>query len=289
VLRTFGQPALYGSPVLSPDGHQAAVTIFEPTQRLANIWLFALDTDTSVRFTFGKSGDYGPVWSPDGRQILFSSNRDKKVDLYQKRASGAGAEDRVLESAGAIQPEAWSRDGRFVVFAAAHPNTKMDIWVWPRFGKQDPFPILQTPYDEGQSQLSPDGRFLAYTSNVSGRFEVYVQTFPDPTSRWQVSTEGGADPRWRADGRELFYIAADRSMTAVDVQTHPGFHRGVARALFDAKVDDLWEDTRNHYDVSADGDRFLLVMPVQDPRTTPFDVVVNWKVPNGHERALEVH
>jgi hypothetical protein len=157
------------------------------------------------------------------------------------------------------------------------PGTKSDVWVWQLDDDRPPVPVLQSPSNEGQSQVSPDGRFIAYISDESGRFEVYVQPFPLGQEKWQISAGGGFDPRWRRDGRELFYVAADRKLMAVDVRTRATLQHGPPRPLFDTRLIDLWQDTRNHYEVAPDGRRFLIMVPRVDPRSVPFTMLVNWQ------------
>jgi hypothetical protein len=139
--------------------------------------------------------------------------------------------------------------------------------------------LLQSDANETQSQISPDGRFIAYASDESGRFEVYVQTFPTLGQKWQASAKGGADPRWRGDGRELFYVSSDRKLMAVDVEPGHPTRYGVPRELFPTGIKYLWQDTRNHYDVSPDGRHFLLLVPRADPQSGSYTLIVNWKVP----------
>ena len=155
-------------------------------------------------------------------------------------------------------------------------TTKADIWLWQLGDHAHATPILNTQANEGQSRISPDGRYLAYASDESGRFEVYVQTFPRATERWQISSGGGADPKWRADGRELFYVAADRRMMSVGTTLQPSFRRGSAKVLFQTQLESLWMDTRNHYDVTADGKRFVVIAPVSDRREAPFTLLMHW-------------
>ena len=172
--------------------------------------------------------------------------------------------------------QSWSRDGRLLVFAAFDPTMHMDLWLLPMSGDRTPVPLLRTDASEYQGQISPDGRWIAYTSNASGQEEVYVQSFPSPgPQKWKVSASGGGDPRWRSDGRELFYIAADRRLMAVPVKLATTFAHEMAVPLFDTGVPPSWYEARNLYDVSRDGS-FLFMTPVEDDRTLPFTMVLNW-------------
>ena len=159
-----------------------------------------------------------------------------------------------------------------MTFSTVSARTASDVWGLDLTGDRRPYPILQGRYNEGQSQISPDGRYLAYASDESGHFEVYVRRLRSNDTKWQISTTGGADPRWSHDGRELFYIASNRRLTAVDVRTETSLEMGGTHPLFDTHIDELWEDARNHFDVSADGQRFLLVQPLADSRSRPITV-----------------
>jgi Tol biopolymer transport system component len=273
---SVGTPALYGAPTLSPDERQVAVVLFDRGTPTSDIWLLDLSVGTSSRFTVDPAADFEPVWSPDGTHIVFASNRRGSLDLYQKRSDGTGREEWVLDLPGAKHPDSWSTDGRFIIYSTLDAKTKWDLWVWPQFGDRRPVAFLRSEHSEGQSQISPDGRWIAYVSNESGRFEVYVRTFPAGERKLRVSVDGGADPRWRRDGQELFYVGADRNLTSVAVKVGSTFEVGKPRALFDTRVEYLWEDARNHYDVTADGQRFLVMTPVEAPTSSPLTVVMNW-------------
>jgi eukaryotic-like serine/threonine-protein kinase len=263
---------------MSPDGKRVAVDVFDPVSRewISDIWLLDLSTSAKTRFTFNKAADYTPVWSPDGSRVVFASDRSGTLDLYAKSSTGSGTEELLLASPQGEEADAWSPDGRFIVYSSVDSQTRYDIWILPLFGDRKPIPYLRTEFSEGQSQVSPNGRWLAYTSNESGNMEVYVRSFPVPDDKWQASSTGGADPRWRRDGKELFYIAADGTLTAVAVETGAVFKAGAVRPLFETSVKDLWEDARNHYEVSPDGERFLVVTPQENFGSLPFTVIVNW-------------
>ena len=196
--------------------------------------------------------------------------------MYQKIASGTGNEEVLLRSSEEKVPDDWSSDGRFIVYETLNPKTNKDLWVLPMSGDRQPFPFLQTEFNELQAQLSSDGKWIAYTSNESGALEVYVQTFPaSGGGKWRVSIAGGCQPSWRRDGRELFYIAADRKLMAVDVKLGAIFEAGVPKTLFATRVLSL-TDFRNHYAVSADGQRFLINSTMEETSATPINIVVNW-------------
>lgn len=215
------------------------------------------------------------MWSPDGGSIAFSSSKDGLDHPFKKAISGA-VQDEVLSKAlgeppGSTRVDDWSRDGRYIILSAISLKTKTDIWVMPNFGDRKPFPYLQTEFTEWLARLSPNGQWLAYTSDESQRNEVYVQTFPTPSGKWQVSTNGGDHPIWSRDGKELYFIGADRKMMAVDVASGAKFQAGGPKPLFDSHFPGglVW------YDVSKDG-RFLIPVESEQAANTPMTVVVNW-------------
>jgi eukaryotic-like serine/threonine-protein kinase len=277
VLGEVGDAALYSNPALSPSGRELVVTVGQGDRGPANLWLFDLAHGASSRLTFAKGANFAPVWSPAADRIIFASSRSRKMELYQRNLDGGGSDTKVLDAPMMQIPEAWSADGRHLTFSTMQPGTKSDVWAWQLDDDRSPVPVLQGPSNEGQSQISPDGRFIAYISDESGRFEVYVQPFPLTQEKWQISAGGGFDPRWRRDGRELFYIGADRKLMAVDVRTRGVFQHGAANSLFDTSLIDLWQDTRNHYEVAPDGRRFLIMVPRVDPRSVPFTMLLNWQ------------
>lgn len=282
-------PFHYSEPTLSPDQKQIALSRFDPrpstqfgigvTKVTSDIWVTDARSGAGSRFTFDPAADFAPVWSPDGTRIVFSSNRTGRVSLFQKNVNGVGGEQLLLGTPGSKHAQAWSPDGRFLAYVTYDQKTHEDIWLLPMLtaaGDRTPVPLLRTEFTEEQLTISPDGRWFAYTSNESGRSEVYVQSFPSPGGKWQISTDGGGDARWRSDGRELYYIAEDRRLMAVAVRTGDRFERGVVTPMFDTGMQPHWAAARNHYDVSRDGQRLLFMSPVDDIRSSPFTVVVNW-------------
>ena len=183
----------------------------------------------------------------------------------------------MLKSGTVKRPTDWSRDGRFILYENDDPNSRTDLWVLPLFGDKKPELFLQTPFAEQHARFSPDGKWIAYVSDESRTAEVYVQSFPPSGGKWQVSTKGGFTPRWRRDGKELFYLAPDRRIMSVDVKAAgTTFEVSTARALFEAPVDVASAAAANRYDVSADGQRFLVNAPVENTGSAPITVVVNW-------------
>jgi eukaryotic-like serine/threonine-protein kinase len=278
--------AEYFEPTLSPDETRIAVDVFDPrpsprfgfnvARVTSDIWILDTASGAASRFTFDPAADFDPVWSPSGDRLAFSSNRRGALDLYVKRASGTGDDELLFGSPEAKHAQAWSPDGRFLVYVTHDPKTREDLWLLPMVGDRIPAPLLRTEFNEEQASISPDGRWFAYTSDESGRDEVYVQAFPSPSGKWQISTGGGGDARWSADGNELFYIAWDRRLMAVPVKRGATFEAGPTRPLFDTGMQPYWGAGRNHYDVSRDGKRFLITNPVDDDRFLPFTVIVNW-------------
>src|SRR2546421_5248322 len=234
---TVGEPADQGDLQLSPDGTRLAFRQVEFRTGAVNIWLMDLARGTPSRFTFEQTTDFGPVWSPDGNRIVFASLRDGPPNLLQKVSNSAGNEEILIKSLIPKLPFDWSRDGRFIIYGLIDPKTSWDLWVLPLEGDRTPFPFLQTDYDERQAQFSPNGKWVAYTSIESGKIEVYVRPFPVGAGKWQVSSGGGDQPRWRGDGKELFYLSADHKLMAVEVNTEAlTFEHRAPNALFIARV-----------------------------------------------------
>ena len=257
------------------DEKQVAVDRTDPQTGTNDIWLFDLSrNDVSSRFTTDPAGDSSPVWSPDGKRIVWTSYRTGNWSLFEKAASGGGSEEAILVSPEEKLPDDWSRDGQFIVYESFGSKTKWDLWLL-RMADKNSSPLLQSEFNERQAHLSPDGKYIAYTSDKSGSMAVYVQTVPLSGSEWRISTGVGAQPRWRRDGRELFYIGADRKLMVVEVKLGPPFQVGVPKPLFETRVPTI-TDFRNHYVVTADGQRFLINSMTEARGTTPIDVVKNW-------------
>ncbi len=272
-IGSAGGPGLYVRPRLSPDEKLIAVQRRDPQTGTDDIWLVDLARSTVSRLTFDSSNQTHPTWSPDGSRIAFASDQDGMSNLYQKLSNGAGGEELLLSSDTSKFVTDWSPDGRFIVYEDQGRGTGTDLWVLPLSGDRKPTPFLRTEFNESQGQFSPDGRWMAYSSNESGRVEVYVQAFPASGGKWQISTAGGSYPRWRRDGKELFYRAADRKLMAVEVQTASTLQAGQPRALFELRVSEV---PVIPYTVSADGQRFLVDTPTEESNAAPITVVLNW-------------
>jgi Tol biopolymer transport system component len=268
-----GEPADYIDPALSPDERRLAIEVNEGGR--TDIWVLDMTRDIRSRFTFDPADDWDPIWSPDGGRVVFGSDRSSEGDLFTKSSSGAGNVDSLLHSDDPKAACDWSRDGRFIAYAQFNSANGWDIWVADASGRSDPVAFLTSQSHEVQAVFSPDGRWLAYTSNESGRWEVYVRSYPGGGGKWQVSNRGGYEPKWRGDGGELFYISPDRRMMSVDVSAGDTFEATIPKPLFDAPVD-TDPNTRNRYVVTRDGQRFLFVSPLVSGALSPTTVVVNW-------------
>ncbi len=262
------------TPRLSPDGKRIAATGGGPN---TDVWLLDATGANATRFTFDSAVDQVPVWSPDGSRVVWSANPKGVFQLFHKSANGAGEVQLLYQSEYFKFASDWSRDGRYLLYREIHPQTKFDIWYLDftdGADKPKPVPYLNTPANEIGSVLSPDGRWLAYASDESGKYEIYVQSFPQLGSKRQISTAGGYAPHWRGDGKELFYHAPDGKLLAVPVESGATFEIGVAVPLFEFRTSGNVSNT--YYDVTRDGRRFLLSTIVEAQAATPFTVVMNW-------------
>jgi Tol biopolymer transport system component len=270
-LSLVGSPGVFLLHKLSPDEKWVAVPQLDIQTRTFDIWLFDLVRGTKSPFTFDPGTDQAVVWSPDGSQLVWASNREGVRNLYRKAKGGTGQDALLLKSDEGKYPSDWSRDGQFILYGEPNPKTAGDIWVLPLNGDRQPFPYLNTQFDEVGARFSPDSKWIAYSSNESGSYEVYVQPFPATGGRWPISNGGGNGPLWRGDGKELFYIAADGKMMAVAVKSGPSFEAGIPRALFDYKSMRGWS-----YEVTRDGQRFLIATQIEEKSPAPWTVVLNW-------------
>ncbi len=257
----------YG-PRFAPDGRQVAVTVYEEGAR--NVWLYDTERGTGSRRTFESDNLY-PVWAPDGTRLAFSSSREGTLDLYIGAADESGVAEPILSKPYALMAGSWSPDSRLLFFTESHPGGGRDIWVMDVDGDRTARPLLTGPHEERSPMLSPNGRWLAYASNESGRFEVYVQAFPGPGGRWLVSTDGGAEPLWSRDGRELFYRSGNRIVVA-DVVADPVFAVQRRTVLFEGPY--VPNAYHTNYDITADGQRFVMVESAES--TSEVVMVLNW-------------
>lgn len=275
-LGTIGDAAAgYEVFEMSPDGRRVAVTMLDRTQGTWDIWIVDVARGLRTRFTFDPGREVVGRWSPTGDRFVFSGIRDGQPGLYLKPSTGPVNQETLLVSANRSAPNSWSPDGRFLLYTAEdrrETKPSLGLWILPLSGERKPQPFLQTDFDEASGRFSPDGRLIAYVSNESGRYEVYVTAFPEPGEKWQVSTVGGNFPRWRDDGREIFYVGADNVLMAAEVTGRgAGLEVGAVRPLFELRP----TPGGYGYDVGADGQRFLVRVPVQT-NSEAIDVVLNW-------------
>jgi hypothetical protein len=278
-LTTVGEPENYypGFLNLSPKGTRVAVGILDAAG-LSDIWLLDLERGIRSKFTLDPGDDSNAVWSPDGSQIVYSSRASGgKSSLLRKPTTSLGIVEPLFSPTDVdLGPTSWSPDGEFVLYTMQPLGGKNDLWALPLGGDQTPRPVVQTEHDEGDGRFSPDGRWIAYVSDESGRYEVYVASFPGPGGKLQVSANGGTEPRWRADGKELFYFARDNRLMAVDITTQGGtFEVGQIEPLLQAR--ETWlPGSGVRYDVSEDGQRFLIFVPLAEPSASNISLIVNW-------------
>jgi len=273
-LGTLGAAADYSTISLSPDGERVAAEIGQLGAGV-DIWILDRIRGVTTRLTFDPGDDLWPVWSPDGTRITFGSNRAGNFGIYEKQSNGVGADDLVLKTADDVGPSDWSSDGRYLICLSSAPATRWDIWALPTFGDRKPTPFLKTQFADYEARLSPDGRWLAYSSSESGLREIYIQAFPDAGGKWQISTQGGRDPMWRRDGKELFYISPDGKMMSVDIAAAATLQAGVPKVLFEG-VRSNENPLGRSYAVTADGQQFLVIRPDRARAIPSTTVVVNW-------------
>ncbi|MGH9599593.1 MAG: protein kinase domain-containing protein [Terracidiphilus sp.] len=274
-IGTVGQPDFFFNPALSPDGTRLAVGVGQSSNR--DIWVYDLKRGTAARLTFNPANDFDPAWSADGNRILFSSDRSGPIEIYQKDSNGLGSTQPVLQSRDQTKMlNDVSADGRYVIYDAPTGANTVDLWILPLFGHGKPFLFVQNGFVSVGARFSPNGHYVAYSSNETGRMEVYVQTFPQQTGKWEISTSGGGEPMWRRDGKELFYLSLDNKLMAVPVNIDAAaFQPGIPQELFQAQPTPP-QHLRNVYVASPDGQRFLMLMPAGENKPQPITVVVNW-------------
>ena len=270
---TVGAPGWYNNVRLSPDGRRIATDQTDPDGRNIDIWVHEPARSAATRLTFDPAMDYAPVWSPTGKQILFGSSRRLGFRLYLKNADDSSPEEEVVDLGADWQISAWdwSRDSKDVLLRKGN-----ELWylTWPeRVAK----PLLQAKWTVRNAQFSPDGRWMAYASNETGNWEIYVSPFPSANGKWQVSSAGGQEPRWRQDGKELFYLSAEGKMMAVAVTAGASFAAGSPVALFQThRRQPVSSLDVFSYDVSGDGQKFLIDTKVDEATAAPLSVLLNW-------------
>ena len=280
ILGRVGDAASRDELMLSPDGTRIAEGRVDE-RGIWVVWALDLARGISTRLTFEGGGAGNGIWSPDGSQIVYAPGGGQSVDLYVKPASGAGLGQLLYHSDQIKTPMDWSRDGRYVLFAQRGKGTGLDLYVLPMQGEHKPTPYLVTPFNEGQAMFSPDGHWVVYTSNETGKKEVYVQPFPMSTGgKWPVSNGGGSQPRWSKDGKELFYFGPDSTLMAVSANTNGGtFQPGAPKPLFRTEVlggDGGAPSVAWRWDVTKDG-RFLINTALDTDTSSPVTILLNWQ------------
>jgi serine/threonine protein kinase/Tol biopolymer transport system component len=275
MLETIGEPDSYSSIGISPDERRVAAGLLDANGRQSDVWLLDRLRGTRSRLTFDAQSDGDPLWSPDGSQIAFTSNRtgDGHIHLYQTSANATGDDQLLLASESDDIPSSWSHDGTSILFMRLQNQVPASLWLFS-FSDRQAKPLLQSSsFDQGAASFSPNGRFIAYTSNESGRFEVYVQTFPLSGQKWLISAGGGFLPTWRPDGKELFYITESGKVMAAETEPERGFANVVTRQLFQTNIKLM---PGRPYDVTSDGSRFLIITAAEANNPAPMMVVLDW-------------
>jgi len=271
-LGQVGQPDLIANPTLSPDGKRVAVDQTDTDGRHVNIWIHDLTSDAATRLGFGPWLEQVIVWSPDGKQVVYTSNEKLFFSLYKKNSDGSGTAQTFYDFQSPQQtPWDWSRDGKYLL-----ARKENELW-YVTVADQQAHPLVKGPFLIRNAQFSPDGKFVAYAASETGNWEVYVSPFPDFNSKWQVSRGGGEEPRWRRDGKEMFYLAHDGKLMAVDVKTGTGFEAGPPAVLFQTRTrQPISAMDFYSYDVTADGQKFLVNTKLDASNTSPLSVILNW-------------
>jgi hypothetical protein len=285
-LESLGAPGSYQSPAISPDGKRIAGHTHDSIG--GDVWIIEAANGKTSRLTFDGSQDNSqPIWSADGSRIVFASRRNGKWGLYQKVSNGTGGEELLFDSDLIKMPMSWSGTINTILFYVSDPKNANDVWALPLTGDRKPYPVLQTSFGESHPQISPDGKWLAYSSNETGSTQIYVQSFPPGHGKWQISNNGGTFARWRADGKELFYMERPSYGRILAVAVHATastFEFSEPRPLFDSgylnNAPPGHTGNWNTFDVSADGQRFLIPRPdsanADALGNSPMTVTLNW-------------
>jgi Tol biopolymer transport system component len=276
-LESLAPPDFFENFKLSPDGTKMILDRRESYAVASDLWLTDLSLGTTRRFTFNSDVDSFPIWTSDGAGIIFSNNRRGSLDVFEKPLAMGAEEKLIRASETEVRPMDCSDDGRFLLYEETSTENRSDLWIQPLTGNEQPFPFVQTEAGEYPAMFHPSGRWIAYCSDESFRYEVYVRPFPPiGDTRWQVSRNGGHQPRWSEDGRQLFFLRSDMMLMSTSVGEGPEFEFGSPRELFKLKTDDL--DEVQHYDVEHGGERILVNEPVEDSEEVKITVIINWPV-----------
>jgi dipeptidyl aminopeptidase/acylaminoacyl peptidase len=270
----------YNWPAISPDGKRIAVAVFDARKGGDDIWIYDLARATSTRLTLdSNSWENHPLWTPDGKKIIFSSNRNGgHSHIYAKAADGSGEEETILDDEADDEANSISPDGRYIAYQRTDPTrtgkTKPDVWVLPLFGERKAFPVVQSPFRNWMSAISPNGKWMAYASDERGEQEVYITRFPGGGAKWQVSNASGYAPSWRGDGKELFFLSQDYHLMSVDVNASAeSVTLGTPQVLFQTSPSTL---ALGPYAVAADGKRFLVNFYGGQDSGEPLTLVTDW-------------
>jgi eukaryotic-like serine/threonine-protein kinase len=270
-LGRVGAPDVYGNVFLAPNGRSLAVDKTDMASLNTDVWTHELQRESVKRLTFDPGFDVLPIWSPDASQVVFGSNRRLNVDLYMKNSDGAQEEKAIVQDDFNKLPNNWSRDGKYILYTRGP-----DLWfaTLPELKSRL---LLKAPSIFKNGQFSPNGKWVAYASNETGKWEIYVTSFPEARGKWQVSVGGGEQPRWRGDGEELFYLSSDSKLMAAPVTTGASFDNDKPIELFQTTPrQPVSTNDQFVYDVSRDGQRFLVLTPVKQAESAPISVIVNW-------------
>jgi len=265
-------------PELSFD--EKRVTVRRAVDGNLDVWTIDVTKGVLSRFTSDPAADTYPTWSPDARWLAFASSRKGTLDLYRKLSNNEGSEELLLASSQVKSPLDWSSDGKFILYAEVDQNNGTDLWALPLSGDKKPIPIANTLFNEVHGRFSPDVRWVAYASDLSGHYEIYVKPFGRSGGEQMISANGGLQPRWRQDGKEIFYIAPDNTLMSVPIQISSGgqlLEAGTPVALFHSHVFSKSRAGKQQYAVSRDGQRFLMNVSLDDATPSPISVLLNWK------------
>ena len=274
-LETLGEPDNYAAVALSPDGRRAVTGLLDADGRQSDLWLLDLSRGAKTRLTFNAQSDGDPLWSPDGKRLVFTSNRsgDGHIHLYDMLVSASDDEQLLMQGDGDDIPTSWSRDGKYILFMRFQGGGRSGVWLLP-LDDRKPKPLLQSSaFELSAATFSPNGRFIAYTSDETGRNEVYVQPFPLSGEKWVISSGGGFLPQWRDDGKELFYVTTDGRVMSAEIKSDGAFDDLVTKPLFQI---DIKRAPGYPYAVAPDGSRFLINTPADANNPVPMTLVLNW-------------
>ncbi len=277
-LAAVTSPGTFNEPALSPDETRVVTVIAAADSGDSDLWIYETGAkDRGSRLTFGGETSGSPVWSPDGSSIGHSWGRKGGYALLRKAASGVGKDEVLLEAGSQAYTDDWSRDGRSLLFERFDPSGSDDIWMLPLAGDRKPVPLVQSPANESHASFSPDGRLFAYVSDESGLPQAYVQTVPPSGSKWQITTEGGDCPAWRADGKELYVVSLDRMLTAIPITSLAPFVAGTPEPLFRLNIPRLSATgSRTNFNATRDGKRFLVNTLTTEQNDPGIHVILGW-------------